>query len=470
MRPQLHFLFDYVFPNIAMPNALMTEYSIVNYLHSLHSDKLVPDAFSDPGQYGNFAQTMFNNKLGKWPNSLRQNSSHLNSPFYTDHFEYIENSLFFGKQSVDRYIYLIKVTPHLDDFIGVNLGTGNKANGEYFWKHMSSIALKDVQEGKAFIFLDYAQENFIEKRTYENLHQCLLLSGIPKQQVILAFNALNAQEVYESWFTPEERQLEVKSWPWVMCSASWHYSNNPTQCVSFEELNETRFTLRENYFLFKVRSPRTHRLILLIRMASDGLLEKADWSCLNYIHYTDVDLENLSAYFQFEFDTEKTKELYNKVPHFLQSEIGSDYQSISAWTDKNADAHKNSYFYVCTETYAHGEYKMLTEKVFKPIVNFQPFFFVAYPGALHKLRELGFKTFSPFIDESYDNETNEVTRIQKIYAEITRLCNMPKEEIHAWYWSMEDILIHNHNRVLELYKDDIKGIELIKYLVERTSS
>jgi hypothetical protein len=128
----------------------------------------------------------------------------------------------------------------------------------------------------------------------------------------------------------------------------------------------------------------------------------------------------------------------------------------------------NSYFYVCTETFVHGDYKLLTEKVFKPIANLQPFVFVAYPGALQLLRDLGFKTFSPYIDESYDTEPNEVIRIQKIYTEITRLCNMTKEELHAWYWSMEEILIHNHNRVIELYKDDTKGEELIKYLVART--
>jgi hypothetical protein len=117
----------------------------------------------------------------------------------------------------------------------------------------------------------------------------------------------------------------------------------------------------------------------------------------------------------------------------------------------------------------HGEHKSLTEKVFKPIANFQPFLFVAYPGALELLRSLGFKTFSPFINESYDLEPDEGRRVNMIYKEIVRLCSMSKDEIHDWYWQMESILEHNHNLLLELHKNDTTSIELIKYLHQRTN-
>ena len=469
-KPRLNFLFDYVFPDIVMPNALIPEYGLLNFIGSSYDDRGLADAFSDPGRIGNLAQVMFNNKLGKWPNSLRQNTSHLNSPFYSKHFEYVEDSLYFGRKHINKYIYLIKITPHIDDFIAYNVGAGNKLNGEYFWKHMSSKSLQDAKQGRALIFIDYAQENFIEKYSYENLHEVLKLSGIPKEQIILAFNSTNAQEVYESWFDPSERQLLVRNWPWVMCNSSFHYANNLESSMSLESFYETKNTIRSNYFLFKIRSPRNHRLILLFRMASDKLLEKGDWSCLNPIHHSMAALDSTASYYKTYLNNEVIRQLYSKIPHLLQSEKQIDHTTISAWTDRNADSHRNSYFYVCTETYVHGEHKSLTEKVFKPIVNFQPFVFVAYPGALQLLRDLGFRTFSPFIDESYDTEPNEVIRIQQIYTEITRLCNMSKEELHTWYWGMEDILIHNRNRVIELYKDDTKGAELIKYLIERTSS
>ena len=159
-------------------------------------------------------------------------------------------------------------------------------------------------------------------------------------------------------------------------------------------------------------------------MCTDGLLEKGDWSCITPPSFNDQDVQRISEKYSFEVDINKVAELYKKLPYALKSEKDIDLSTISAWSDKNNDAHKNSYFYICTETFTTGEYKSLTEKVFKPIANFQPFLFVAYPGALHVLKELGFKTFDGFIDESYDHEQDESKRIQMIYKEITRLCSM----------------------------------------------
>jgi hypothetical protein len=138
----------------------------------------------------------------------------------------------------------------------------------------------------------------------------------------------------------------------------------------------------------------------------------------------------------------------------------------------NTTAHKNSYFYICTETFTGDEYgkgyKSLTEKVFKPIANFQPFLFFAFPGALGLLRELGFKTFHPFIDESYDDEQDVSDRFHKIYQEIQRLTSMSKEELHAWYWSMESILVYNHQHMKNFHKNQKHCESFIEYLYQQT--
>jgi len=36
-----------------------------------------------------------------------------------------------------------------------------------------------------------------------------------------------------------------------------------------------------------------------------------------------------------------------------------------------------------------------------------------------------------------------------IVNEIKRLCNMSKQEIHEWYYNMQDILIYNWKRIVE---------------------
>ena len=467
MKYQLIFLYDYVFPNMILPNALINEFGVTNYLHSLYAHRANNNNSLFDNGGGTFSPNsrIFENNLGTWPNSLRAGGSHLRHPAYQSYLKYKEESLYFGKENNKKYIYPIKINPHIDDFIGFNLRPGNKLNGEYFWKHMSTEALRDAQRGNCLIFLDYGQENFIEKTTYQNLHEVLKYSGIPKEQILLAFNSMNAQEVYESWFPAEDRRLQVMSWPFVMVASSYHYTIcDPSQRLSISQFESTRDIKRSHYFLFKIRNTRPHRVALLYKMANEGLLEKTDWSCLTPIRFNKGEVDFINEKYNFNLDNEIISMLCSLLPRSLSSEKGTVHSHVSAWTDKHTDAHRNSYLYICTETFCHGEHKSLTEKIFKPIANFQPFIFVAYPKALALLKNLGFKTFSPFIDERYDDEQDEVKRLQLIYKEIDKIAKMSAEEIHEWFWNMKDILIHNHTHLLTLHQQEPKSLELIKFL------
>jgi hypothetical protein len=73
-----------------------------------------------------------------------------------------------------------------------------------------------------------------------------------------------------------------------------------------------------------------------------------------------------------------------------------------------------SLLYVVTETVAHGRRQHLTEKTFKPICLNMPFVIVGTAGSLDYLRRYGFRTFEDLWDESYDEENNDVARIEKI--------------------------------------------------------
>jgi hypothetical protein len=260
--------------------------------------------------------------------------------------------------------------------------------------------------------------------------------------------------------------MEVKNWPYVLANTSYYYDNVPEARIEPDQFIASKNMTRKNHFIFKIRRPRSYRQALLFKMCSDDLLKLGDWSWLQHSKYDESNLENIKHYYQFDIDNEKIKDLYQQFPHSLQDEQGS-YSTISSWTDKQTLTYKNAYFYICTETYTHGEYKSVTEKVCKPMVNFLPFLFVSFHGALAWLRHLGFKTFSPYIDESYDDELDEKKRVTMVYNEIKRLCSMSKEEVHNWYWQMEDILLHNRNHLLAFHKNDTHAINLLKYLHNR---
>lgn len=474
MKYNLTFLYDYVMPNYILPNAILTELGIINYLHSLNSNRLqnknsfFEQSLNADNDIHSPLTFLFGDTLGHFPNSVGGQPSNLFSCAFSELVEIKEDSLYFGKKYSEKYIYPIKITPKIDDFSGCNY-PGSKLNGEYFWKHMSAQALEDAKKGKCVIFLDYAQENYIESYSYERLHTCLQYSDIPKSQVVLAFNSFNAKEVYDSWFNKDQQRLEIVNWPFVLSNTSHYYANSKHAKLSLNEFTQSENTIRKNHFLFKIRRPRFYRQALLYKLHNEDLLKLGDWSWLSDHRLQENDIINMNHLYGFNIDADKIKSLYAEFPKLLQDEQGESYSTISAWTDNQVNSYKNTYFYICTETYTHGEHKSVTEKVCKPFANFLPFVFLSFCGALKHLRELGFKTFHPFIDESYDDEIDEHKRLVMVYKEIEKICKMPKEDLHKWYWNMKDIYIHNHNHLIDYYKKENYTLELVKFLQNKMS-
>jgi hypothetical protein len=75
---------------------------------------------------------------------------------------------------------------------------------------------------------------------------------------------------------------------------------------------------------------------------------------------------------------------------------------------------QDSLIYVPTETVYFGQRSHLTEKTFKAIALEMPFILVAPAHSLKYLREYGFQTFSPVIDESYDDIEDDILRIERV--------------------------------------------------------
>ena len=78
-----------------------------------------------------------------------------------------------------------------------------------------------------------------------------------------------------------------------------------------------------------------------------------------------------------------------------------------------------------------------TEKTYKFIMAKIPFVLCGMPGALAVLRELGYKTFSPWINEAYDTIENDEDRAVAIAEEIERLCSMSDE---WWLEAQKELL------------------------------
>ena len=102
-----------------------------------------------------------------------------------------------------------------------------------------------------------------------------------------------------------------------------------------------------------------------------------------------------------------------------------------------------SLVHVVTETAYFGRKWHLTEKTFKPICLQMPFVLVSTAGSLEYLRKYGFQTFDAFWDESYDQETDDFLRLEKIAALLKQFDNMSEKQQHALHDACWPVVKHN---------------------------
>ena len=75
-------------------------------------------------------------------------------------------------------------------------------------------------------------------------------------------------------------------------------------------------------------------------------------------------------------------------------------------TTYNKNPYLNTYVSIVTETNFKNDILQVSDKVFQPILNLQPFIYVSSYQGLKLIKSFGYKTFD-FIDESYDNIEDE---------------------------------------------------------------
>lgn len=471
MKKRLTFVFDYVFPTFILPNALDTQLGIINYISSVHTNRTLHSTIFEPptNNRGNqiFMQDMFENSMGHNPNTAH--GYFFQASIYRDYLEYKESSVLFEKNGHKKFIYPIRPNPIFSQFTGVGNGFADKLNGSYFWKFISREVIEKVKEDRGVIYIDYTMEPYLDLNMHNGLTECLKDSGIPSSNIYIVVNSFNAKELYEDWFEENQRSYQVRNLPFCLDHSSWFYNdgikNNLKLSMSLDDLYETKNIIRPNKYLMKIRNNRMHRLAALYRMISDDLLQYGDWSFLSSNGIDEATIGTIIERYKLDgIDYDKVIDAHSMFPHVLQSEMGNTYGDVNAWTDSHFKPHLDSYFEICFETLSEGEHKSLTEKIFKPIANFQPFIFVTFAGGLKLLKSLGFKTFEGFIDESYDEIELVEDRMLAIHNEIKRLCSMSNEELHEWYWKMEDILIHNQKLLLDYHKIKPYGVDFINEL------
>jgi hypothetical protein len=211
-------------------------------------------------------------------------------------------------------------------------------------------------------------------------------------------------------------------------------------------------------FLNFNRRWRLHRPALVALLCANNLLDHGHISlgaCEEGMNWSNVwdSIKN-----EFENNIQITAMLLNneqKILNLPMMYLDTDNLMENKATLEESSNHfyKETYFSVVSETnyftksifsrrYVEAG-RFLSEKTFKPIAQCHPFIMVSVPNTLDILRKLGYKSFSPWIDESYDVELDDATRLLKIVAEIKRLSELSIEQVKEFRQGVHDICTYN---------------------------
>lgn len=156
---------------------------------------------------------------------------------------------------------------------------------------------------------------------------------------------------------------------------------------------------------------RPHRADLIRKLRSRSLLDNALWTNLDSINGP---IQTLPPEYEVpRYSSNATTDHYVKFELF-NNEWGEIYLHPKPYVD--------TYFSLVSETVFDMPYSFRTEKIWKPVVMGHPWIAVSNRGFYRDLRNLGFRTYSHIVDESFDSIDNGEDRLDRIIDIVRDLC------------------------------------------------
>jgi len=332
---------------------------------------------------------------------------------------------------------------------------------------VSDEIIESTKKGQCKIILWSANEGYdpFQYKIFDCIYEDLEKYGIPAENFIFISGNLIIDVLQIAWGNINNKGNLIKCIPFN--NERYDQYEKMQSSVIFDKESKDR----DKYFLLLNRAPRIHRMALICWLHSRNLLKDT---------FTSFPSEELAPY---KFS--KKVHLSRYFTHLLLIDRQTKSDALQAWKDLEKNhfplmvdvdewdtnhygtsvdwLYSRTFFSVVTESIFEDVSLFLDEKIWKPIYNYHPFIILGCPNSLKKLKEMGFKTFEPFINESYDTEVNPGKRMGMVVDEIERLCSMSLDELKKWYKKLVPVL--EHNRKI-LFGDRKELLNLFRVLQE----
>jgi len=299
--------------------------------------------------------------------------------------------------------------------------------------------------------------------------QVLLLSNSPDivTEINHISNKYNIEPIKAEW-------LNTYEWDGTVYT---NFKPHEIPNTALATLNRTSYSKK---FLSFNGQPRAHRIIFMGLMCAYDLIPLGHISYNCYVFGNRI--ENLPSSEDYYHNpmlvltqnnsevtqilTENKDKICQLQSMFLDTTVDNQ-ASRGSLHDTCKDYYEDTYFSVVTETLCmkgessdgeSGFGRILSEKTFKAIINRHPFIILGVAKSLQLLKDLGYKTFSPWINEDYDNELDDITRIHMVVKEVKKLSELPDDKLAEFLIFAKEITNYNFNNLK--YKGPPKTLPL----------
>ena len=322
-------------------------------------------------------------------------------------------------------------------------GTIVNAFDDIHWEHLRS------EPTAKFLY-----ENCNETFTFELVEQIknlIDLKQIPSSKIFM----LVMDEVHKSFLEDRLKELNIRG----ITIGIYNIGLVKSKLLINDQLITKKFSgLSRRYVNW--------RLHLYARLAERNLLKDFIYSFYNIHPYGEVIHFDKDCMLKDLYETNfgsighDVLQWMDNIPYELEENI-----LLNAWDDETYKTVFSADIHVLVETHYDFYYvpkgpdniyyrklapSFMTEKGYKPIVCARPFIAFSTPYFLEQVRELGFETFSPYINEEYDLELDHNKRANMIVAEIERISNLPTDKYQQLVKDCNAIA--DRNRVLFVAK------------------
>lgn len=385
--------------------------------------------------------------------------------------------------SGNSYIFPICVAYHPDDWTDrSNMLRGEQVPGKKsIFEHLPSRLLKDMRSKKAILLIDQSVEGYHTGWLWRWFHEKCEVYNLDPASIVYMTGDQASADNYNKWCALRRyKGSKLKVIPSISLShyLHQHYERFDLR-IDFDEILNYKKSHYRGIYLYDCLNmrPRTQRILNFLHLFNAGLLEygnismPAEHSWYNWISSDHIALAKLFSTHGLPANILKTLPP-GSLPRFTEHQSSTPVEHYYDFVERILDdLYKNSWVSLVTESsYAQEEQAVfLSEKTFKPIACMQPFIIVGTRHSLKYLRELGYKTFHPFIDESYDEEADDKLRFFKIMESLKQILSI--ENKVEWLESMRDRLEHNHRMFIMLNrKKSIEHLALLDYYTEYFSN